>query len=290
MVISKGVKTFNVINIIFLTLLGLTMVLPLLHVIAQSFSNSVAINKGLVYFWPVNFTGANYTSILKDQTIWLAFRNSVIITVGGTLINLMATASLAYPLSRQEYLGRKIILIMVLVTLIFHAPLIPNYLLLKNIKLLNTLWVLMIPTAISAYNLFVMRSFFMNLPNELFDSARIDGCGEMGMLWRIVLPLSKPAMATMGIMYAVSNWNTYSAAIYYINSRSLIPLQVRLREMIITDQFGASDSSALDSAINLSPEGLKMAVIVIATIPIMLIYPFLQKHFIKGMLVGSIKS
>ncbi|WP_028548279.1 carbohydrate ABC transporter permease [Paenibacillus sp. UNC451MF] len=290
MVISKGVKTFNVINIIFLTLLGLTMVLPLLHVIAQSFSNSVAINKGLVYFWPVNFTGANYTSILKDQTIWLAFRNSVIITVGGTLINLIATASLAYPLSRQEYLGRKIILIMVLITLIFHAPLIPNYLLLKNIKLLNTLWVLMIPTAISAYNLFVMRSFFMNLPNELFDSARIDGCGEMGMLWRIVLPLSKPAMATMGIMYAVSNWNTYSAAIYYINSRALIPLQVRLREMIITDQFGASDSSALDSAVNLSPEGLKMAVIVIATIPIMLIYPFLQKHFIKGMLVGSIKS
>lgn len=290
MVISKGVRTFNVINIIFLTILGLTMVLPLLHVIAQSFSNSVAINKGLVYFWPVNFTGANYTSILQDKTIWFAFRNSVIITVCGTLINLIATASLAYPLSRQEYLGRKIILIMVLITLIFHAPLIPNYLLLKNIKLLNTLWVLMIPTAISAYNLFVMRSFFMNLPNELFDSARIDGCGEMGMLWRIVLPLSKPAMATMGIMYAVSNWNTYSAAIYYINSRSLIPLQVRLREMIITDQFGASDTSALDSAINLSPEGLKMAVIVIATVPIMLVYPFLQKHFIKGMLVGSIKS
>ncbi|MBE1441909.1 MULTISPECIES: carbohydrate ABC transporter permease [unclassified Paenibacillus] len=290
MVISKGVRTFNVINIIFLTVLGLTMVLPLLHVIAQSFSNSVAINKGLVYFWPVNFTGANYTSILQDKTIWIAFRNSVIITVGGTLINLAATASLAYPLSRQEYLGRKVILIMVLITLIFHAPLIPNYLLLKNIKLLNTLWVLMIPTAISAYNLFVMRSFFMNLPNELFDSARIDGCGEMGMLWRIVLPLSKPAMATMGIMYAVSNWNTYSAAIYYINSRSLIPLQVRLREMIITDQFGASDSSALDQAINLSPEGLKMAVIVIATVPIMLVYPFLQKHFIKGMLVGSIKS
>ncbi|GAA4878313.1 carbohydrate ABC transporter permease [Paenibacillus vulneris] len=290
MVISKGVRTFNIINIIFLTVLGLTMVLPLLHVIAQSFSNSVAINKGLVYFWPVNFTGANYTSILQDKTIWIAFRNSVIITVGGTLINLAATASLAYPLSRQEYLGRKVILIMVLITLIFHAPLIPNYLLLKNIKLLNTLWVLMIPTAISAYNLFVMRSFFMNLPNELFDSARIDGCGEMGMLWRIVLPLSKPAMATMGIMYAVSNWNTYSAAIYYINSRSLIPLQVRLREMIITDQFGASDSSALDQAINLSPEGLKMAVIVIATVPIMLVYPFLQKHFIKGMLVGSIKS
>jgi len=289
MILTKGYKTFNVINIIFLTVLGLTMVLPLLHVIAQSFSNSVAINKGEVYFWPVNFTTANYASILSDASIWTAFRNSLIITIGGTLINLTATASLAYPLSRQEYLGRKVILIMVLITLIFHAPLIPNYLLLKELKLLNTLWVLMIPTAISAYNLFVMRSFFMNLPNELFDSARIDGCSELGMVWRIVLPLSKPAMATMGIMYAVSNWNTYSAAIYYINKRTLIPLQVRLREMIISDQFGGQES-ALDSIVNLSPEGMKMAVIVIATIPIMLIYPFLQKHFIKGMLVGSIKS
>ncbi|OXM87814.1 carbohydrate ABC transporter permease [Paenibacillus rigui] len=289
MIISRGQRMFNVFNLILLTLLGLTMVLPLLHVIAQSFSNSAAINMGKVYFWPVNFTGANYASILKDPSIWVAFRNSVIITVCGTLINLTATASLAYPLSRQEYAGRKIILILVLVTLIFHAPLIPNYLLLKQLKLLNTLWVLMIPTAISAFNLFVMRSFFMNLPNELIDSARIDGCGEMGIIRNVVLPLSKPAMATMGIMYAVSNWNTYSAAIYYINNRSLIPLQVRLREMVITDQFGASDS-ALESALNLSPEGMKMAVIVIATIPIMLVYPFLQKHFIKGMLVGSVKS
>ncbi|CAG7647835.1 carbohydrate ABC transporter permease [Paenibacillus allorhizosphaerae] len=289
MIMSKTEKTFSVINIVFLTVLGLTMLLPLLHVLAQSFSNSVAINKGLVSFWPVHFTTANYANILKDPTIWLAFRNSVIITVAGTLINLIATASLAYPLSRQEYLGRKFILIMVLITLIFHAPLIPNYLLLKQLKLLDTLWVLMIPSAISAYNMFVMRSFFMNLPNELFDSARIDGCGEMRMLWNIVLPLSKPAMATMGIMYAVSNWNTYSAAIYYINNRKLIPLQVRLREMVITDQFGASDS-AIDSMLNLSPEGMKMAVIVVATIPIMLVYPFLQKHFIKGMLVGSVKS
>ncbi|MFH5184511.1 carbohydrate ABC transporter permease [Paenibacillus sp. TAB 01] len=289
MIISRGQRWFNRFNTALLTLLGLTMVLPLLHVIAQSFSNSAAINMGQVYFWPVHFTGANYASILKDPSIWIAFRNSVIITVCGTLINLTATASLAYPLSRQEYAGRKIILILVLITLIFHAPLIPNYLLLKQLKLLDTLWVLMIPTAISAFNLFVMRSFFMNLPNELIDSARIDGCGEMRIVWNVVLPLSKPAMATMGIMYAVANWNTYSAAIYYINNRSLIPLQVRLREMVITDQFGASDS-ALESALNLSPEGMKMAVIVIATIPIMLVYPFLQKHFIKGMLVGSVKS
>lgn len=289
MTISKAQRSFNVFNIILLSVIGLGSVLPIIHIIAQSFSGSVAINAGKVAFWPVDFTTINYKLILNDPSIWIAFRNSVIITVVGTLINLAATASLAYPLSRQEYLGRKIVLIMVLITLIFQAPLIPNYLLIKHLKLLNTLWALMIPTAISAFNLFVMRSFFMNLPGELIDSGRMDGCGEMRILWNIVLPLSKPAMATMGIMYAVANWNTYSAGIYYIDSRSLIPLQVRLREIIITDQFGAADT-ALSSILDMSPEGLKMAVIVISTIPIMLVYPFLQKHFIKGMLVGSVKT
>lgn len=155
--------------------------------------------------------------------------------------------------------------------------------------MLDTLWVLIIPGAISAYNLFVMRSFFMTLPTEMFDSAKMDGCGEFRMLWSVVLPLSKPVMATMGIMYAVGNWNMYAQAIYYISSRSLIPLQVRLREIVITDNMGSADVSS-ELLLSISPEGLKMAVIVIATIPIMLVYPFLQKHFIKGMMVGSIKS
>ncbi|TBL69413.1 carbohydrate ABC transporter permease [Paenibacillus thalictri] len=274
---------------LFLLLIGLTMVLPILNVLAQSFSNADAINSGAIGIWPVGFTLENYHLILKDPSIWVAFRNSVIITVGGTLINLAATASLAYPLSRPEYLYRKPALIMVLITMIFHAPLIPNYLLLKNLHMLNTLWALMIPAAISAYNLFVMRSFFMNLPNELLDSARIDGCGEFRMIWNIVLPMSKPVMATMGIMYAVANWNMYSQAIYYIDKRSLITLQVRLREIVITDNMGSSDVTS-DMMTLISPEGLKMAVIIIATIPIMLVYPFLQKHFIKGMLVGSIKT
>ncbi|MNI63432.1 L-arabinose transport system permease protein AraQ [compost metagenome] len=155
--------------------------------------------------------------------------------------------------------------------------------------MLDTIWVLMIPSAISAFNLFVMRAFFMNLPNELLDSARIDGCGEFRMIWSIVLPLSKPVMATMGIMYAVGNWNMYSQAIYYINKRALITLQVRLREIVITDNLGSSDVTS-ELLMQVSPEGLKMAVIVVATLPILCVYPFLQKHFMKGMMVGSIKS
>jgi putative aldouronate transport system permease protein len=288
-ILTKGQRAFQMFNNIMLFVIGLAMVLPILHVIAQSFSNAVAINSGDVGLWPIGFTLENYHMIVKDPSIWLAFRNSVIVTVFGTLINLAATASLAYPLSRPEYIYRKMALVIVLITMIFHAPLIPNYLLLKNLNMLNTLWVLMIPGAISAYNLFVMRSFFVNLPTELLESAKMDGCGEFRMIWSIVLPLSKPVMATMGIMYAVANWNMYSQAIYYIDKRSLILLQVRLREIVITDNMGASDVTS-EMMQFVSPEGLKMAVIVIATIPIMLVYPFLQKHFIKGMMVGSIKS
>ncbi|MNI05380.1 L-arabinose transport system permease protein AraQ [compost metagenome] len=147
----------------------------------------------------------------------------------------------------------------------------------------------MLPMAISAFNLFVMRSFFLNLPQELIDSAKMDGCGEFRILWKIVLPLSKPAMATMGIMYAVGHWNRYAEAVFYIDHRDWIPLQVRLREIVFTDQFGQSDVSS-ETMLFLSPEGIKMAVIVVATVPILLVYPFLQRHFIQGMMVGSVKA
>ncbi|MFD0675473.1 MULTISPECIES: carbohydrate ABC transporter permease [unclassified Paenibacillus] len=289
LIISRAERSFQKFNIIFMILIGLSMMLPIVHVIAQSLSSNAAINSGKVSFWPVDPTIGNYKVILADSSMWYAFRNSVIIAGFGTLINLTATASLAYPLSRPDYNGRKIILILILVTLIFHAPLIPNYLLIKQLGLLNSLWALMLPTAISAFNLFVMRSFFMNLPSELLDSGKIDGCGELRLIWNIILPLSKPAMATMGIIYAVSNWNAYSAAIYYISNRTLLPLQVRLREIVFTDNYGQSDISS-ELIAQLSPEGIKMAVIVVATLPIMLVYPFLQKHFIQGLLVGSVKS
>ncbi|MGO4499427.1 carbohydrate ABC transporter permease [Paenibacillus sp. 2RAB27] len=289
MIMTRGHKIFNIFNLILLGVLGLSMVLPLIHIIAQSLSNNTAINAGDVSFWPVGFTLGSYKLILEDPTIWIGFRNSVIITVFGTFINLFMTTTLAYPLSRPEYLFRKSILLLVLFTLIFSAPLIPNYLLIKQLGMLNTLWALMLPMAISAFNLFVMRSFFLNLPSELLDSARMDGCGEFRILWNIVLPLSKPAMATMGIMYAVSHWNRYAEAVFYIDHRQWIPLQVRLREIVFTDQMGQSDVSS-ELLQLLSPEGIKMAVIVVATIPILCVYPFLQKHFIQGMMVGSVKS
>lgn len=285
---TKWQRAFNACNLIFLSGLGFSMILPLVHIVAQSFSSNKAIATGKVSFWPVEFTIANYSVILGDSSIWRAFLISTIITAVGTLINLVATSTLAYPLSRTEFVLRKPILVMILITLVFSAPLIPNFLVIKSLGMLDTLWALMIPMAISAYTLFVMRSFFMHLPVELIDAARIDGCGEARIIWHIVMKMSKPLLATMTIIFSVGHWNRYAEAIYYLNDRKLMPLQVRLREIIVADVYETDPLSAI--YVQLSPEGIKMAVIVVATVPIVFVYPFLQKYFVKGLLIGSIKS
>lgn len=288
---TRGQNLFNVFNLLFMTTLALAMFLPFLNVIAQSFSSSDAIINGRVGLLPKDFTVINYQYVFSDRSIWRAFGVSVYITVLGTAINLIATSSLAYPVSRPEFVGRKYIVMMVLFTMVFSAPLIPNFILIKNLGLMNSLWALMIPGAISAFNFFVMRSFFMQLPQELIDSSRIDGCGELRIIVSMVLPMSKPVMASLGIFYAVGHWNTYMSALYYINKPSLWPLQVMLKKLFETDDISVDPaSSAYSSLAHTSPEGIKMAVIIIATIPIIMIYPFLQRHFVKGMMVGSVKS
>ncbi|MFS0726215.1 carbohydrate ABC transporter permease [Paenibacillus sp. 1P07SE] len=286
---SLSRKLFLIFNYTFLTVLSLTMFLPFLNVIAQSLSSAGAIDRGEVMFWPVEITTQYYKYVFEDVSIWRAFGISVYITVLGTFINLAATATLAYPLSRQEYVGRRLVLMVILLTMIFSAPLIPQFILMREIGLVNTLWALMIPTAISAFNLFVLRSFFAQLPTELIDSSRIDGCSELRTLWSIVLPLSKPALATVGIFYSVTNWNKYMDALYYINDRAKYPLQVKLRELLITDDLSDTGNLAFEVT-SQSVQGVQMAVILVATIPIIMIYPFLQRFFIKGMLIGSIKS
>ncbi len=288
---TRGQNIFNVFNLVLLTLIAMAMFLPFLNVIAQSFSTSDAIINGRVGLWPKEFTMINYEYVFSDQSIWRAFGVSVYITLMGTFINLAATSSLAYPVSRPEFVGRKYIVLMVLFTMVFTAPLIPNFILIKNVGLMNTLWALMIPGAISAFNFFVMRSFFMQIPSELIDASRIDGCGELRIIYSIVLPLSKPVMASLGIFYAVGHWNAYMNALYYINKPSLWPLQVKLKKLFESDDISIDPASSAFSALaHTSPEGIKMAVIIIATLPIIMVYPFLQRHFVQGMMVGSVKS
>jgi len=288
---SPARKAFLIFNMSFLLLICLITLLPLIHVLAQSLSSSTAIDQGKVNFLPVDFTIDNFKYVFQDKSIWRAYGVTIFITVFGTLFNLLATATMAYPLSREELVGRKFFLLMGLFTMIFSAPLIPTFLVVQSLGLLDTIWALIFPTAISAFNMFVMRSFFMNIPSELIDASRIDGLGEIRILFQVVLPLSKPALATLGIFYAVAHWNSYFQALIYIDNRNLYPLQIKLREMSVDASVILNDpTSSFYTMLSSSPEGIKMAAIVAATIPVICIYPFLQKHFIKGFMLGSLKD
>ncbi|OCA85976.1 ABC transporter permease [Bacillus sp. FJAT-27225] len=281
-------KTFSIFNYIFLTILSLSMLLPFVHIFAGSFSSGQAIMEGRVTIWPVDFTLDNYRAVLLDKEIWRSFGVTVYITVFGTLLNLIFTSLMAYGLSKQDLKGRKIIIFMVVFSMIFSAPLIPSYLIVKSLGMLNTLWSLMIPGLISAFNLIIMISFFQNIPRDLLDTAKMDGCGEYRTLWSVVLPLSLPSLSTIGLFYAVGHWNGYFGALLYIRDQKLFPLQVKLRQLIVE-----SDAEQMLQTASLtvqSIEGIKMASILVATVPILVIYPFVQKHFVKGSMLGSIKG
>ncbi len=282
--VNPSLKWFEACNYIFLSLVSLMVLLPFLNIAAGSFSGGNAILQGEVTLLPVDFTLENYRAVIKNLGFWKSFGITVYITVLGTALNLIFTSLMAYGLARRELKGRSTILLIVLFTMIFTAPIIPSYLLVKSLGMLNTLWAVMIPSLISGFNLLIMISFFQNIPDGLTEAAKIDGCNEYRTFWSIVLPLSMPVMTTIGLFYAVSNWNGYYAAMMYLRDPGLFPLQVKVRQLVTQDN--ASDIlTSLSSA-----EGIKMATIIVATIPIMLIYPFIQKHFVKGAMIGSVKG
>jgi putative aldouronate transport system permease protein len=285
---SPSQKAFGMFNILFLSILSLSMLLPFLHIISGSFSSGNAIMQGLVTVLPVDFTFENYRAVLMDKAIWKSFGITVYVTVLGTLLNLIFTSLMAYGLSKKGLKGRKLFIFLILFTMIFQAPLIPSYLVVKSLGMLNTLWSLMIPGLISAFNLIIMISFFQNIPQDLIDSAKVDGCNEYRTLWSVVLPLSLPSLSTIGLFYAVAHWNGYFAALMYIRDPSLFPLQVKLRQLIV--ESDAEQMLQMATLTVQSIEGIKMASIMVATIPILLIYPFIQKHFLKGSMLGSIKG
>nr|WP_284646691.1 carbohydrate ABC transporter permease [Paenibacillus chinjuensis] len=285
---SPSRRAFIVCNYVFLTLTSLAMLLPFLHIFAGSLSSGTAISQGKVSILPVDVTFINYEAVLQNGAIWKSFGVTVFLTVVGTAFNLLITSLMAYGLSKNELKGRSLILLLVVFTMIFQVPLIPGYLLVKSLGMLNSLWALIIPGAISAFNLIIMVSFFREIPEGLTEAARIDGCGEYRTWWSIVLPLSLPSLSTIGLFYAVGHWNGYFSAIMYIRDPGLFPLQVKLRQLLVD-----SDTEALMQSVNVtlqSMEGIKMATIMVATVPILLVYPLIQKHFIKGAMLGSVKG
>ncbi len=273
-------------NLLLLALCIVTLY-PFLHVAAVSFSDGVAVSQGRVTFFPIGWDLDAYKAVFRHPDIWLSYRNTILYTVLGTLINVVITALAAYPLSKSWLFGRKFFTLAILFTMLFSGGLIPNYLLVKALGMTNTMWALLIPGAISTYNLLIMMSFFRGIPQELEDSATIDGCSEIGVLYKIVLPLSKPIMAAMTLFYAVGHWNSWFSALIYLSDKELYPLQLVLRNIVISGQLAfANDTEDIPPI----AESVKYATIMVATVPILLVYPLLQKHFVKGVLIGSLKG
>lgn len=288
---SIGEKLFDWINIFALFLISAIVIIPILHVVAGSFSSTYALTHSMVRLWPVELNINNYEMVVRNSLFWNAFRNTLIVVFVGTSINLFLTVITGYPLSKRGLRGKKAIMLFIIFTMIFTAPIIPTYLVVKNLGMLNSLWGLMIPSAISAFNLILCITFFRNLPDELFDSAKVDGLSEYGIVWRIAVPLSAPIMVTLLLFYAVGHWNNYYAPLMYISDARLRTLQLYLYLLVAQSNMNdALTASGAYDIMDTSPQGLQLATIVTATVPIVVVYPFLQRHFIKGALLGSVKG
>ena len=286
-------RIFDVFNYIFLSLVALTTVAPFIYIIGASFATELELAQRPLLIIPHEISFNAYEYIFTTNKIISGFKNSVFITVAGTFINLFFTVTMAYAISKPRLRGRNFVLNMVIFSMFFGGGMIPSYIVVANmLNLKNTYWSVLLPGAISAYNMMIVKNFFQGIPQELEESASMDGCTDIGILWKIVLPLSLPVLATFGLFYAVGHWNAYFGAMIYMpGAREKWPLQVLLREIIILSNATVADASLLDPEFVQPPEqSVKMAVIVVSTIPIMCVYPFLQKYFVKGVMVGALKG
>jgi len=280
-------RIFNAANLAILGLVGLIAVLPYINMLAVSLSSSGPVDSGRVAFLPIELTFENYKTVLMDKSILKSIVISALMTAIGTVFSLLMTVMFAYPLSREEFKLRKLCNVMILIVFIFNAPIIPWYLTMRSYGLYDNFWALILPSALSTYNIIIVRSFFAEVSPALIDAAKVDGCGEMRTLMQIILPISKAVMATVGLMYGVGYWNSYTTPLYLINNRDLYTLQLRIKSIVL-------DSNALESmnvvSLGTSTQALKMTTIIVAAVPVLCVYPFLQKHFVKGMTIGSVKG
>ncbi|MDR4887187.1 carbohydrate ABC transporter permease [Fredinandcohnia sp. QZ13] len=284
-----GSRIFRLGNHLLLVLIALTMVLPFIHVIAASFTTSAELADKRFVLFPTVFSLDAYKYIFSTNTIFKALFVSIGVTLIGTLWSMFISLLTAYGLSRKDLIGRRQILFLFVFTMLFSGGMIPTFLIVKNTGLLDSYAALIVPVTINVFNMIILRSFIMGLPEGLIESAKIDGCNDFGVLFRIVMPISKPALATVSLFYAVAYWNTYMHAILYINDAAKWPIQVLLRQIVVLASGLSYDSSEFT---NIPPPDItiKMAVIVVATIPVLMVYPFLQKYFTKGAMLGSMKE
>lgn len=287
--ISVGSKIFDIVNYSLLGLLALVMVVPFIHVVGSSFATSAEIAETSFLLFPTEFSLSAYKYIFSTDTVLRALFISVTVTVGGTLWSMFLSTLTAYGLSRKDLVGRRFLNFFIVFTILFNGGMIPTFLVVEQTGLLNSLWALIIPVSINAFNMIILRSFFMNLPTGLEESAKIDGASDFGILFRIVIPCSLPAIATISLFYAVTYWNTYMHAILYLSDSAKWPVQVLLRQIVVLAS-GINYDGATYTDVPPPEVTVKMATIVVATVPVLLVYPFLQKYFAKGALLGSVKG
>lgn len=287
-------KVVYFINYISLVLLLIIVLYPLIYIISCSFSSGSALMAGRVRLLPVEPTLESYEAVFKYDSIWSGYKNSIIYTAAGTLVSIVLTLFAAYPLSRDDFRGKKIFTALFLFTMMFSGGLIPTYLLIKNLRLINTIWAVILPGSVSAYNMIVARTFFnQTIPKELLEAAQMDGCSDFKFFNKIVLPLSTPIVAVLCLWVAVSLWNSYFNPMIYLNSEEKYPLQLILRRILLMTK-GNLNSSNIDPQLIAKnaylSEMLKYGAIIVSSMPLMVIYPFVQKYFVQGVMIGSVKG
>jgi len=286
-------RAYNTINNTLLVVVFVVVLYPLLYIVSCSFSSTLAIYSGKVWIWPVGFQLVAYQKIFEYPPVLIGYRNTVFYTVVGTAINVFVTILAAYPLSRKDLDGRNVFMFLYTFTMIFSGGLIPTYLLVRSLGMLNTRWALLIPNAMHVFNVIITRTFFQqNIPQEMLDAAKIDGASDIQFMVRMVLPLSGAIMAAITLFYAVGHWNSFFDAFIYLSTRKLYPLQIFLRDILVMNEVDASlfvDPKQMQAMQDLR-ELLKYALIIVSSVPVLLLYPFVQRYFVRGVMLGSIKG
>ncbi|SDD07765.1 putative aldouronate transport system permease protein [Paenibacillus sp. UNCCL117] len=284
-------RVFDTVVNILAILIVVVVLYPLLFIVSASFSDPARVLNGEVFLLPKGITLDAYQNVFQNGQIWNGYRNTLVYTIIGTAVNVLMTTLAAYPLSRPDLPARGILMFVITLTMFFSGGLIPSYLLVKNLGMVDTMWALIIPGAIATYNLIVMRTYFQSsIPWEIQEAAHIDGCSNWKLLTHVILPLSKPILAVMVLFYAVGHWNSYFNALIYIRTKDLYPLQLVLREVLMVSQADAVDSNVGMESKVLLAESIKYAVIIISSLPVLVMYPFVQRHFVKGVMIGSLKG
>ncbi|MFC4304077.1 carbohydrate ABC transporter permease [Cohnella boryungensis] len=287
-------KLFTILNTLMITLLFLSVLYPIIYIVSASFSDSRAVVSGEVWLWPVRPSLEGYSAVFDYKQVWVGLKNSLIYTVVGTAINVAMTVLAAYPLSRKDFYGKNMFMILFMFTTMFTGGLIPNYLLVRELGMLDSIWAIVIPGALTVWNVIIARTYFqMSIPDEMLEAAQLDGCNDFQFVWKIVIRLSGPILAVITLYYAAANWNQYFNAMIYLKSQDLYPLQLVLKDILVKNDIdvamlsGDPQDAARREALKTL---LKYSLIVISTIPLLLFYPFVQKYLVKGVMVGSLKG